>query len=319
MAETGIIMAWYDPIAAVTDAKKDWGRWNLPTFSTAKMTAGMSAKAQEFAQAAADGIAARANRELHNRASKIVSRVEARAWNKADQLLKPLKALGGNGAADLIGILKGGGPKFDKNLLVRGAGGLSWQDLQQARDLMNAEFLSRKYNFLLEISDLNPDLTAIKQPEKNLHLNKFNLFCRNLSWSPVTLSSEARQIGSAEYNVMRSNGRTELSATFMDDASGSLKSWARAKSNKATVSSNGLWGLPAEYLIKLRILFGVGKDGLADKTYDEECLMFISEVSHELDRSARASLEEVSIKFTQWDGFMLGSSCQNNPQSTAWA
>lgn len=177
------------------------------------------------------------------------------------------------------------------------AGGLSFQDMWEIVQETDAYSLSRKNFYILEINDRSGSAPTDKDGSKH---NKFNLLTTNLSFSPITINSEAVQIGSIELDKLQSSGRTEMTLTCLDDSMGTIKNWASQRAS-SVAPSDGTFLPPYFYLFDVKVIFGTNVEN--SDYYNETYTMRISEMSHELSRESQA-LENVSLKFTQWDTCM---------------
>lgn len=176
------------------------------------------------------------------------------------------------------------------------AGGLSFKDMWQTVQEIDAYTLSRKNFYVLEINDRSGQSPTAKDGRHSL----FNLLTTNLSFTPITINSEAVAIGSVELDKLQTSARTEMSLTCLDDQWGTIKNWAKGRAS-AVAPSDGTFAVPFLYLFDVKVIFGTNVE--QSSYYNETYTMRLSEMSHELSRSGQA-LEEVTLKFTQWDTFM---------------
>lgn len=176
------------------------------------------------------------------------------------------------------------------------AGGLSFKDMWQAVQAVDAYTLSRKNFYVLEINDRSYQSPTAKDGRHSL----FNLLTTNLSFTPVTINSDAVAVGSIELDRLQSSGRTEMTLTCMDDQWGTIKNWAKGRAS-AVAPSDGTFSIPFLYLFDVKVIFGTNVE--QSEYYNETYTMRLSDMTHELSRSGQA-LEEITLKFTQWDTCM---------------
>jgi hypothetical protein len=131
-----------------------------------------------------------------------------------------------------------------------------------------------------------------------------NLLATELSFSPNTINGEETPIGSASIDGVTGAGRTDMSITTMDDASGSVKRWFDALCGKVAYS-NGLFGMPIDYLVEITVshmdVLGLLADGKV-KTWQYLMRPVSSEVS--LSRGEDA-IETLQLRFAQFDTFYV--------------
>jgi hypothetical protein len=177
-------------------------------------------------------------------------------------------------------------------------GGISPMEARRIYDQCQAEAYARKNLFLVEVSGRDGNDGAGEF--------KFNLFATDVSYSPYTLSGDKQKIGAANVDLPTSGEPVELSITTLDDQAGTLKRWFGYRAAMVT-HADGSVGLPAEYLLKIRILHSfitpeTGRDGYGGKPGDAG---YYRPVNLELSLSRREdALEELQMTFTQFDTFV---------------
>ena len=277
-------MSIYSPVSSVTNAAMSFAGSLLGGISN-RLGASLGNSLGGRLGAAALG-------QVGNAVSRRVAGVIEPLANKADawlntQFNKMLGQVGLNLFSNDVSLSDGA---------LNIAGGLSFKDMWQIVQQTDAYTLSRKNFYVLEINDRSYQSPTAKDGKHSL----FNLLTTNLSFMPITINSEAVQIGSVEIDKLQSSARTEMSLTCLDDQFGTIKNWAKGRA-AATAPSDGTFSIPFLYLFDVKVIFGTNVENSA--FYNETYTMRLSEMSHELSRSGQA-LEEVTLKFTQWDTCM---------------
>jgi hypothetical protein len=100
----------------------------------------------------------------------------------------------------------------------------------------------------------------------NITTNLFNVFCLGVDYSPITLTGEKRNIGTAVADILKATEAIELRLTTLDDTAGTLKSWFTNLSALAA-PSDGTVNVPADFATRftIRHAFIDGENGLPDK------------------------------------------------------
>lgn len=227
-----------------------------------------------------------------NEASKRISSA-AQTWaSGVDQKLE-------DGARDVLGGLGlniFGNQSANRDALLF-AGGLSLSDMKHIIDEVQADTLSRKNFYVLQINDRS-GRGPVEGADGNRSL--FNLFTTQLSVNAFDIGGETVQIGSGELDVINTSARSELNLTVMDTADGIIKEWATRKASYTT-PSNGTVMPPYYYLFDVRIVYGTN---IAYKQfYDQVYTMRVAGMQNDLGRSEQG-LEEVPLRFVQSDTFM---------------
>lgn len=205
-----------------------------------------------------------------------------------------------NGAAEsalsALGLSNFGHDRYSRDDL-HFAGGLSLDDMKQIIDATNADNLSRKNFYVLQINDRTG-----QSPTEGADGNRslFNLFTTNLSFNPFEISAEQMQIGAGTANIPNQSGLTEMTLTVYDDLAGTIKDWAKQKHLLQT-PSDGTVLPPYYHCFDVRVIYGSNK--AYKDYYSETYTMMVAGIQADLDRSA-TELEQVQLRFVQESTFM---------------
>lgn len=169
-------------------------------------------------------------------------------------------------------------------------GGLSPSDAKKIHDKSVGVALAKKNLFLLEVSSsLRGDASEI-----------FNLLASDVEYAPSTVSGEGKKVGSATVDSVQSGEPVDLSITTLDDAGGSIKNWFNAHV-QACVHSDGTFGLPVEYAIRIKILHSF----VVDKVGAYTDIGLYRPVNMPLSLSRREdAVQELALSFRQLDTFL---------------
>jgi hypothetical protein len=173
-------------------------------------------------------------------------------------------------------------------------GGITPLEARKIFDQSRGEECATKKLFLIEIAGFNGAIDAGEV--------KFNLFATDVSYAPYTITGDTQKVGSATANLVTGSEPVELSITTLDDIAGTLKKWFERRAS-LTVHPDGTVGLPAEYLIKIRIVHSfvtsetaAGGHGVAG---------YYRPANLQLGLSRRDdALEELQMTFSQFDTFV---------------
>jgi hypothetical protein len=178
-------------------------------------------------------------------------------------------------------------------------GGLTPQEAARIAAEVRAGNHARKNLWFIEIRDPNP-------PKGYEDISKtFNLFATDVNLGPWTISSEAKQIGTAVMDMVTGTERTEMRITTFDDAAGTIRGWFDGKA-KQVARSDGTVGLPADYLIGIRLIESAVNDATmqAFGGYETEFAMRVTSLETELSRGEEG-LQQLQLVFTEFDTFMF--------------
>ena len=129
---------------------------------------------------------------------------------------------------------------------------------------------------------------------------KFNLYATDVSYTPITYTGEPVQIGSAVIDNLQSTEYVEISVTCRDDKTGTIKRWVDSKASQ-TAHIDGTFGLPADYVVNIRIIHGfIDEDIADDRGFEHSYLCRVSGLDLNKSRNDNG-LNELQIKFTQVD------------------
>ncbi|ABO60616.1 hypothetical protein LA345_39015 (plasmid) [Burkholderia vietnamiensis] len=188
--------------------------------------------------------------------------------------------------------------KSNRNQLL---GGITPYEAQQICAEVQATQYAKKNLFFVEILDFYPDQGGTQGQSSGL----FNLFATNISIGPLTISGEGRAIGAGVMDVIHGSERTEMRITTLDDSYGSIKRWFQTRCD-LLAHSDGTFGVPADYLVQVRILHAAINDDVMQRYggYEEKYIMRCGSLETELNR-AEDGMQEIQMSFVQFDSFMF--------------
>lgn len=145
----------------------------------------------------------------------------------------------------------------------------------------------------------------IIQVESNLtgsSFKKLNLFVTDIDLNPMNISGEKRRVGGTFVDTPTGAEATEVRITTMDDKQGTIKKWFEQHC-AAVVASDGSFGLPAQYGLKIKVLHAVVDGEPTDNAFVNQGLYRAASYEVQLSRREQA-MQEVTLTFTQIDSFM---------------
>jgi hypothetical protein len=176
-------------------------------------------------------------------------------------------------------------------------GGLSPIEAQRIYQQSAAETYARRNLFLLEITPFG------ETGATDLGEAKFNLFATEVQYSPNILAGDRAKIGSTSVDLPQSGEPVELRITTYDDQDGNLKWWFMQRCARVA-HADGTVGLPAEYLLKIRILHSFIQAPAGLQYYDGGS-GYYRPVNLDLSLSRQDdALEELQLSFAQFDPFV---------------
>lgn len=184
-------------------------------------------------------------------------------------------------------------------------GGISPSDAKQIYSAFAALQLAKKNLFLVEISDMNPISAAFTTGAGALYVpgnRAFNLFVTDIEYAAATISGDKRVIGSGSMDSAGGFVPVEMRMTAVDDIIGTIKTYMRYKCSLVT-NPDGTVGVPANYLVKVRVLHSFITDSSNAGGYEDNFIMRPVSVSAPLSRREDA-VQEVQLAFTQFDTFI---------------
>jgi len=162
---------------------------------------------------------------------------------------------------------------------------------QQQRSLIPV----KKNLWLLEIT------SALAGGTANLP-DRFNLLALELDYSPFVIVGDKKRPGAAVVDSVQGQEAVELRLTCLDDETGNLKHWFAAH-HGAIVACDGTVGVPADYAVRIKIVYGAITRASASNAYYD--LGLFRPVSLESSLSRREDTPaELQMTFTQLDTFM---------------
>lgn len=128
----------------------------------------------------------------------------------------------------------------------------------------------------------------------------FNMFATNVSYAPITISSEAMRAGSGSFDVVQGSERVSMRVTTLDDEDGTIKKWFSDRGSRVC-HADGTYGLPVDYLLRVEVYHAHITDE-APSAYFDEYLMRPAGIEYDLSRRDDA-LQELQLSFEQFDTF----------------
>jgi hypothetical protein len=151
---------------------------------------------------------------------------------------------------------------------------------------------AKKNLFVVSVKNSGKNNTVIENP-------KFNLFVIGVDYTPITISGEKKNVGTAVIDSVSGTESIDLRLTCMDDKRGSVRAWFEALANSVT-HQDGTVGVPADYMVQFTITHGAIDHGKGGFQFIGHFRPVSLEVS--ANRSDEA-LTELSLSFTQLDTF----------------
>ena len=178
-------------------------------------------------------------------------------------------------------------------------GGITPSEAQRIHDEVMATQYAKKNLFFLEVLDFYPTDGGAQGA------NPFNLFATGVSFAPHTITGDAKPIGSGIMDAITGSERVEMRITTYDDAAGTIKRWFKARAD-AVARPDGTFGVPADYLVQIRILHASISDDVLNRFggYEQKFIMRPTSLECELSRT-EDNLEEIQMAFAQFDTFMF--------------
>jgi hypothetical protein len=151
---------------------------------------------------------------------------------------------------------------------------------------------------------------GLKEAPKTKTGYDLNMFATEVQYGPITITGNAENIGSGNYDVLTNAERVEMNITTLDDKHGSIKKWFQAMADR-TAHADGTFGYPSEYLMKVRVVHGFMHDttdkdksgkSKAPGAYVDEFIMRPGRIDYSLSRREDA-LQELQLSLVQFDTF----------------
>lgn len=96
-------------------------------------------------------------------------------------------------------------------------------------------------------------LISIKQSLGPAGFVPLNMFVTDVSYAPITITADAKKIGSAVIDQPNGTEAVEIRLTTMDDEAGTIRRWFDTLAANV-VHPNGTFGVPSSYLVKIEVL-----------------------------------------------------------------
>jgi hypothetical protein len=132
--------------------------------------------------------------------------------------------------------------------------------------------------------------------------HRFNLFCTELDYAPLTIGGEKHKIGAAHTDSVNSSDPVELRITTTDNQDHYIKRWFQNQCC-ACAASDGTVGLPADYAVTIKILHSKITRESSGSDYEDVGLFRPANMEIQLSRREDA-LQELTLSFVQLDTFM---------------
>lgn len=159
-----------------------------------------------------------------------------------------------------------------------------------------AETYARKNLFLIEITSF-----GLSGPS-DVAEQKFNLFATDVGYTPFTVNGDRADVAAASVDLPKNGAPVEVRFTTYDDQAGTLKTWFGRRC-AAVVKPDGTVGLPAEYLVKIRIVHSfITADTVLSGAFGIPAYYRPQSLETSLSRG-EDGLEEIQMTFTQFDTF----------------
>lgn len=209
-------------------------------------------------------------------------------------------------AADLLQAIFGTPFEEKPNELM---GWLTPRQVAEIQSLVRQAGPVRKNLFCIRIADPNPppmEMTGNAAGAGVVGL--FDLLAVDVSYSPVTLTGDKVQIGSAVMDKVIGTEAVEIQVTTIDDETGTLKRWFEAKAAQVA-NRDGTFNPQGFYSFEMEIVHGLPHDhGIqptlpAEKVaaaYSNKFRVRVAAIQFEMSRRDQA-LQELQMTFTQVD------------------
>lgn len=176
-------------------------------------------------------------------------------------------------------------------------GGITPAEAARITNEIIATPYAKKNLWYIEIEDWNPpgdDISAV-----------FNLFATDLSFTPNTITSDAKPIGMGNMDNVTGTERVDVRLTTLDDAQGSIRQWFDAKCAQVA-RIDGTVGLPVDYLVTIRIIqSAVNYEAMAQfGGFKQSFVMRPGSIEIELSRGEDA-MQQLQLTFNQFDTFVF--------------
>lgn len=208
----------------------------------------------------------------------------------------------------------GGGPgglsaaaAFEATASRAMGGVLPKQARQIVRESLETNF-GRRNLFMFDVSGLsgvNSEADFDRSTATNAH--RLNLFVLDASYGVNSITAEAHKVGGSTLDQPTGTDPMELRLTTLDDETGYVKRWFENLRGRVA-RRDGTFGVPADYLVRLRLLHSFVTDESAaswlrdrvDTTWSMAA--WFRPVSMEMDVSRKdQALEELTLTFHQYD------------------
>jgi hypothetical protein len=164
---------------------------------------------------------------------------------------------------------------------------------------MAATNWAKKNLYFIEITDY-----ASPMDDQNAS-GLFNMFCTAVSIGGGSIVGESHSIGSGAMDAVTACERADFRLTTLDDAYGQVKRWFNLRKD-LIAKPDGSFGVPTDYLLKIRILHAAINDDVMQRYggYEEWYIVRPVGIETELARG-EDGLQELQLSFTQFDTFMF--------------
>lgn len=152
--------------------------------------------------------------------------------------------------------------------------------------------------WFIQITDFQP----AAQGAANSPYVDVNMLALAVDYAAVTVNHNPQQVGSRAFSKPAHAELQDIRVTTLDDAAGSIKTWFAGKAN-SMARPDGTYGLPADYLMKLRVMHAfIGPDQADGQAFVDEFIVQPKNIEISLNRRDDA-LAELQLTFGQFDNF----------------
>ncbi|MCP4752653.1 MAG: hypothetical protein GY866_17340 [Proteobacteria bacterium] len=127
--------------------------------------------------------------------------------------------------------------------------------------------------------------------------DEFDTLAKDLSYEPITINVEERNYGAQQVATPVNQERVVLTVTLRGDKNKKLYNWCKKLAAKI-VHSDGTFGIPSEYVVRVRIYSSTNKDD--DPDPDEFHMIFTNVGAINPDRAANSDYLEFPVTFSQY-------------------
>lgn len=207
------------------------------------------------------------------------------------------------GASELPGRLQGGPMADIQNVPLDLLGGVTLARVRQMHEMIRDARLTRKNLWFVRVTDPNPPRVGYAFQQGGIG-GVLDLLALEVSYSPFTLTSEKKNIGSAVLDGLNGSESVELTLTTMDDEAGTVKRWFEGKCLQAA-RPDGTFGVPADYCVNIEVVHAVSVDDAPVRADPYKSMMTMRPQALQIDLSRREqAFQELTLSFSEFDTFI---------------